>query len=183
MAKPIVLLVASVGFQPMEYEHTKAALEAAGIHVITASDTPGIALGSDHTTKATVDLTLSDIEPEDYDGIFLIGGPGALEHLNNKITIKLMHRAAKLNIPRGAICIAPRILAEAGLLKGLKATGWNEDNKLPAIFQQHEVHGELDKPIVTDGRVITATGPRAATQFGEAIVKAVLSYNNEQRKA
>lgn len=182
MSKPIVLIVASVGFQPMEYHDTKAALESADLQVITASDTAGIAVGSDHTTKVAIDFTVTDLDSTQYDGIFLIGGPGALEHLNTKATIKLMQKATKLNIPRGGICITPRILAQAGLLKDMRATGWNEDGKLPAIFAEHGVAAELDKPVVTDGRVITASGPRAAAQFGQAVIKAVLNYRAEQRE-
>lgn len=183
MAKPIVLIVAAVGFQPVEYLDTKAALEAGNLEVVTASNTEGEAVAADHTTKVNVDFKISDIDAKQYDGIFLIGGPGALEHLDNKIVVKLMHQATKLNIPRGAICISPRILAQAGLLKGMRATGWNEDHKLADIFAEHGVQLEVDKPVVTDGRVITANGPRAAQQFGQAIVKVVLAYNTEQREA
>src|SRR4029077_5623780 len=114
---------------------------------------------------------------------FLIGGPGALEHLANKTVLKLMKEATKLHIPRGAICISPRILAEDGLLQGVRATGWNEDHKLPDIFTKHGVQAELDRPVVTDGRVVTANGPRAARQFGEAIVKVILAYNAGQTKS
>jgi protease I len=182
MAKPIVLIVAAAGFQAAEYLDTKATLEAGNLAVITASDTEGEAIASDHTTKVKIDFKISDIDAKQYDGIFLIGGPGALEHLNNKTVVKLMHQATKLNIPRGAICIAPRILAQAGLLTGLRATGWNEDHKLADIFSEHNVQLEVDKPVVTDGNVITATGPRAAKQFGQAIVKTVLAYNTGQRE-
>lgn len=182
MAKPIALIVAAVGFQPVEYHDTRTALENAGLKVITVSNTQEPAIASDHTTHVTVDFRVADVDPTQYDGIFLIGGPGALEHLHNKAVIKLMEKAHALHIPYGAICISPRILAEAGLLKGIRATGWNEDHKLSTIFADHGVKAEIDKSVVTDGRVITANGPRAARQFGEAIVKVVLAYNTEQRK-
>lgn len=180
MAQPIVLIVAAVGFQPIEYQHTKEALEAGGLTVITASDGSGTAKASDGT-QIPVDFTLADINLKQYDGIFLIGGPGALEHLDNKTVIKLFQKATKRNLPRGAICISPRILAKAGILTGFHATGWSDDHKLAGIFAEHGVTAELTKPVVTDGRVVTATGPRAATQFGQAIVKVVLNYRAEQR--
>jgi protease I len=181
MAKPILLLVAATGFQPLEYHNTKQALEAGGLVVITASDGAGTATASDGT-HITVDFTIADIELSQYDGIFLIGGPGALEHLDSKEVKKLLHKAEKYNLPRGAICITPRILAQAGILKNVRATGWDEDHKLNTIFTEHGVHPELDKPVVTDGRIVTAVGPRAATPFGQAIVKVVMNYRAESRE-
>lgn len=167
--KKVVLIIASEGFQEVEYGVTKKLLENEGIEVITASNKPGGAIASDGTT-ANVDITLEKINPRDYDGIFWIGGPGALEHLDNATSYHLACEAKKHEIPYGAICIAPRILAKAYALQDKKATGWNGDNALETIFKSF---GVVYTPhnIVTDDLVVTASGPEAASQFAEGIIR------------
>ena len=73
-------------------------LEKAGIKVITASNKLGIAKASDNKSRTKVDLTIDQIDPKDYAGIFLIGGPGALENLDNPKTYKLLKEIKELNI-------------------------------------------------------------------------------------
>ena len=167
--KKVILIIASNGFQQIEYGVTKKLLENDGIKVITASNKPGGAIAADGTTTA-VDITYDAINPCDYDGIFWIGGPGALEHLDNATSYHLASQAKKHTIPYGAICIAPRILAKAYALQDKKATGWNKDNALETIFKSF---GVIYTPhdIVTDDLVVTATGPEAASQFAEGIIR------------
>lgn len=171
MNKTVVLIIASNGYQPVEYGRTKETIEKAGIAVITASDALGIAISSGDKT-AQVDMLVQKIDPEKYAGIFIIGGPGALEHLDNMSTHDVMRKAAQLSKPYGAICISPRILAKIGLLKGKKATGWDADQELSKIFGANGVT-LVPNDVVVDGTVVTAAGPVAAQKFGEAIISVV----------
>lgn len=166
--KQVLLVVASKGFQSAEYHNTKKELEAAGVNVITASDKPGQATGHDGNA-VDVDSTLDQIQPRQFDGIFLIGGGGALDHLNTPAMHKVLSEFFSLGKPYGAICISPRILAQAKVLRGRHATCWDVDGKTQALFDAHEVIF-LDKPVVDDEGVITANGPAAASDFGKAIV-------------
>jgi len=166
----IIFVIASDGFQQIEYHVPKRIVEKAGVKVITASDVDGGALAKDGST-APVDLTLDQINIRDYDGIFFIGGPGALEHLDKPRSVELVCEAKKLHIPFGAICISVRILAKAGVLKGVKATGWDDDNALRTILEGYGAIYEEDKDIVTDGLIVTARGPASAEQFGQGIVR------------
>lgn len=117
-------------------------------------------------------MLISSINPAAYAGIFLVGGPGALENLDTEDVRSMVKKFADAGKAYGAICISPRILAGAGLLKGKKATGWDEDGELADIFKAGEVT-YLKQPVVVDGNVITAVGPRVATEFAQAIVKLV----------
>jgi len=64
-----------------------------------------------------------------------------------------------------AICLAPAILAKAGILKGKKATVWEgARNKVVAGGAAYR-----EGPVVIDGKIITANGPSAAAQFGKSI--------------
>lgn len=170
--KKVLLIIAQKGFQIKEYSDTRIELEAGGIVVVTAAPVRAPAL-SHKNGEVMPDLALSEVKLADYDGVFAIGGPGALEYLDNQETARIFKEAQKLgNYPYGAICISPRILAKAGVLKGKYATGWDDDHNLGAIFEKYGVIRE-DEPVVVDGVVITANGPIAARDFGKKIVEAV----------
>ena len=166
--RTVVLIVASDGYQPVEYGQTKKVLEDGGMSVRTASDKPDMAVAGDKTTTK-VDMTINNIMVNEIDGVFWIGGPGAMDHLDNATNYTLAKKVANADKLFGAICIAPRILAQAGVLTGKKATGWNDDNELENVFKQYGVIYE-PKPVVVDGNIVTATGPSSAQAFGKAIL-------------
>lgn len=175
--KPVLLIVAQKGYQPVEYGHTRDVIERGGYTVKVASNQLGTAEAhpsKNHTHYATahVDVTLDNVKPEDYAGIFIVGGPGAMEYLDNQTIYAIMQKTADLKSPIGAICISPRILAHAGILKDKKATGWDGDGKVDAVFQKWGAV-RVAQPVVTDGNIITADGPVAALPFGKAIVAAL----------
>lgn len=167
MSKKILFVIASEGFQPVEYGDAKKVLEAAGHQVITVSDKTGIAVAKDGSTTI-VDLLIKEVELLNYDGLFFIGGPGALEHLDNENSYKLLREWQKTGKPYGAICISPRILAKAGVLKNKKATGWDNDGELAGILSAHGAE-YVRESVVVDGNVVTANGPSAAREWGEKI--------------
>jgi len=170
MPKKILLFIAGEGYQPMEYSHTKEELEAAGFEVITGSNQAGEAISQDGVSGAKVDVTIDDIKIEDYDGLYVIGGPGALGNLDNEKTYDLLKNWQLIGKPYGSICISTRILAKAGVLQGIQATGWNGDGELPAILVENGAeYAETD--VITDGNITTASGPPVAHDFGREIVK------------
>lgn len=170
MKKNVVLLIAHEGYQQIEYGLPREILASTtNINVITASDEAGTAIAKD-SSSSTVDMTVEQIKPTEIDGLFLIGGPGALDCLNTPQVHTLLQQMMALEKPYGAICISSRILAQAGVLGKKKATGWNGDNKLEGIFKKHGVT-YVHQPVVIDGKVVTAEGPDAAQSFAQAIVK------------
>ncbi|KKU77416.1 MAG: Intracellular protease, PfpI family [Parcubacteria group bacterium GW2011_GWA2_47_7] len=88
----ILLLVANEGFQTLEYDNPKHTLTEAGHIVITASRDGGTAISTDNE-KIETDLKLSDVITSDYDGVFVIGGPGSIEYLNNNETARIIGEA------------------------------------------------------------------------------------------
>ncbi|MFH1947206.1 MAG: DJ-1/PfpI family protein [Candidatus Magasanikbacteria bacterium] len=167
--KKILLLIASEGYQPLEYGEPKRILESAGHKVFTVSDKSSMALAAYDGSSTNVDLTLDEISVDSGDALFLIGGPGALDHLDNEKTYNLLQAWEKTGKPYGAICVSPRILAHAGVLKSKKATGWNGDNELAGIFMEAGVD-YIRESVVVDCNVITGSGPEVAEEFGRAII-------------
>src|SRR5438045_1501341 len=135
----VLLIIASQGFEPTEYHDTKKVIAAAGFPVITASDKAGNAIGKDGS-KVLLEISIDHIDTHNYAGIFFIGGPGALEHLDNATSYKIAQEAFAQNKPIGAICISTRILAKSGILHDRYATGWNEDSELNKIYADNNVH-------------------------------------------
>lgn len=171
----ILLIVAHKGYQPIEYNEPKKILEDAGFTVITASDKAGTATDSEGGTTQ-VDLTLPHVKVTDYAGIFFIGGPGALEHLDNKASYRIIKESTQKYLPLGAICLSTRILAKANALTRKRATGWNGDKELEKIYAMYDVV-YLPEPVVVADSLITAEGPAAAKTFGQEIISIV--HNNK----
>jgi deglycase len=168
--KTVGLVIAHEGFQETEYSVTKEIIESSNIvKVITISDMAGTATSKNNVVTIPVDLTLDQIDTTHIDGLFFIGGPGALLWLDNEKSHALLEQMYLLKKPYGAICIAPRILAKAGVLKDKLATGWDEDHKLEDIFKEYKVK-LVQKSVVADGNVLTANGPDSAMEFGREIL-------------
>ena len=67
-----------------------------------------------------------------------------------------------------AICIAPSILVNAGILNGRRATAFpSERDNINAVGTF------TGKPVEVDGKIITANGPEAAAEFGKKIADAI----------
>lgn len=172
MSKKIALIIAHEGYHPIEYGVPKKMLEDAGYTVVTVSDKSGTAHAKDGSTTK-VDIALDAFDPLFYDGIIFIGGPGALEHLDNDLSYRVIQRAVMAEKVIGGICSASRILAKAGALVAKTATGWNGDKALQEIFDKHAVIYDDEVGVVTDGRVITAEGPTHAQEFAHSIMEVV----------
>ncbi len=168
--KKVLLIIAQNGFNLKEYGAPKEILEKGGIKVVTASNREEVAISSITDTEVEVDISIDKVNVSEYSGIFLIGGPGAVKYLNNSIVYNIIREASIVCEVFGAICISPRILAKSGMLTGKKVTGWDDDNELENILKQAGAI-YLKKPVVQDGKIITAWGPDAAEEFGQIILK------------
>ncbi len=162
----VLFVVAQNGFRDEEYLKPKAILEKAGYKVVTGSKNLGVAQGRFGTT-AKVDVAISQVEVDDYAGIVFIGGPGAADYFGDPVALNLARKAYQKGKVVGAICIAPGILARAGILSGKKATVF------PSELDVLKKRGALcqNVPVVVDGKIVTANGPDAADEFGKALVK------------
>jgi protease I len=165
----ILIVIAPDKFRDEEYTVPAAALQKAGIGFDVASKMRGTCTGM-LGTKVNATLSFEEAEPKSYDGILIVGGAGAQLHLwDDKLLgemVKYFHADAKVV---GAICLAPVILARAGILKGKKATYFNS----PVSFREMRAGGAVlvDKPVVADSRIVTANGPAAAAEFADTFIR------------
>ncbi len=177
MGKKVALVIASNGFQEHEYQETRKVLENAGYVITVVSDKQGMAIGNEGL-QISVDTDIAHMHPIEYLGVYIIGGPGAITSLDNPIMHKILNEVFAIDIPYGAICLAPRILAQAQVLRNKQATGWDGDGQLKDIFQKNQVT-LVQKAVVVDGNVVTANGPSAAQDFGLAIVETLSEKMNK----
>lgn len=162
--KNALIIIASEGFQDVELKGVRDALLAAGFTVTLGSTGVGPCAGKFGSEEIS-QIALPDVEITDYDRIVFIGGPGARELWDDGDAIDIATDTVEAGKPLGAICIAPGILARAGVLKGKKATIWNADGK-----QEEVLTGAgatfTNEPVTRDGLIVTGNGPEAAPEFG-----------------
>lgn len=166
--KKVVMVVAPQQFRDEELLMPKKILEENGAQVVVACKGVKEALGM-MEAKVAVDLDIGEIKVEDFNGIVFIGGNGARIYFNDLLALNIAKKAANHGKIIGAICIAPSILANAGILTGVRCTTFpTEKNNL-------KKHGAavLNNSVVKDGKIITANGPEAAMAFGQKLVEAL----------
>jgi protease I len=164
----ILIAIAPEKFRDEELAEPVAALQRAGVAFDIASTRKGTCTGM-LGTRTTATLSFEEVGPEQYDGLIIIGGSGSQVHLwNDEVLVHLVKFFQKSGKVIAAICLAPVVLAHAGVLKGKKATYFES----PASdFEMKKGGAVIEKAqVITDGRVITANGPLAAKEFGEAVV-------------
>lgn len=152
-------------FRDVELLEPKRILEAASVEVEIASKTIGEITGADGASVQATRLAM-DLNPADYAGVAFVGGPGMAECLQDAdfiITAKKFFEEEKIT---AAICVAPAILANAGILSTKTATAW------PGVKGDLIRGGAVwsDDSVVVDGQTVTANGPGSATKFGKKLL-------------
>lgn len=164
----VVVVLPNKDFRDQEFADTTRLLHEYSIGFKIAALTPGECFGVEGTEVAT-DISLDEIDPNEFTGIIFIGGPGVETSLHDE---KLQNLAKTFNSGGkivAAICWAVSILANAGVLNGKKATAWSgakEDLEKGGA----QYTGEL---VTVHQNIITANGPDAAEMFGEKIAQAI----------
>lgn len=165
MARVLVPLAA--GCEELEAVTLIDLLRRAGIEVVSAGLQPGIVKAS-RGVQLVPDTLLDAVLHEDFDMIALPGGMPGAQHLKEDPRIlALLKRMAQQGRYTAAICAAPTVLAEAGLLAGRRATSY------PGFLDRIEVPGMAyqQDAVVRDGNILTSRGPGTAMDFALALIE------------
>ncbi len=168
MKRKVLMVIAPDEFRDEEYREPRRILEAKGCEVTVASTHTRQAKGMLGLT-VTPDITLDRAKGSDYDAVIFVGGHGAQAYYDDPVAHGLATETARRGRLLGAICVAPTILANAGLLRGKLATVWPSQSK--ALISSGARY--TAEPVERDGTIITADGPTSAVRFGEEIARAL----------
>jgi len=161
--KTRVLCLMVGGFEEIELVTPVDLLRRAGVEVVIASVHGGPATGRSGIVMLP-DVSLADAGGAgEFDALLIPGGPGVGDLRRDGRAARLageFHAAGKLV---AAICAAPLVLQDAGLLAGRKFTAH--------ASVRHELSGYDDGRVVEDGLLVTSRGAGTALEFGLALVR------------
>ncbi|MBZ0092502.1 MAG: DJ-1/PfpI family protein [Sulfuricellaceae bacterium] len=163
MAKVLVPL--AQGCEELEAVTIIDLLRRAGIEVVAAG-LDGQAVKASRGVVLVPDCSFDEALRQDYDMVVLPGGMPGMTHLKSDPRILMLLRAmAGEGKYTAAICAAPAVLAEAGLLEGKSATCF------PG-FLDGRAGVKLDgADVVIDGKVMTSRGPGTAMDFALQLIE------------
>ena len=165
IGKRVVMVVAPKDFRDEEFFTPRKFFEEAGANVVVASQIKGEPLKGMLGGAVKASLAISEIKVDELDALVLVGGSGAQVYWKDEELHKVLKEAYEAGKVVAAICISPVTLANAGLLKGKEATVWaTEREKLTACGAKFR-----DADVIVSGRIVTASGPDAASKFAEAV--------------
>jgi len=161
-----ILILLAPGFEEIEAVTVIDILRRSGIEVVTASiGRENLVEGSHKITLAT-DRNLDQIESEDFDGVFIPGGQPGTNNLKDDPRVleilQVFYQKQKWIL---AICAAPLVLKEAGILKGRKHTSYPAEKKAFEPENYEEVN------VVRDKNIITSRGVGTALDFALTLVE------------
>lgn len=158
------------GFEEIEALATLDILRRCGLEVTTIGCYGTRTVTGAHNIPVMTDAVFRASLLAESDALILPGGmPGALNLLNHEGLRKALYTHNEQGTLIAAICAAPMVLGQHGLLKGRKATCYpGFENKLEGADVQNCY-------VVEDGNIITGQGPAAAVEFAFAIAARFVS--------
>ena len=174
---PKVLVPLAQGCEELEAVTIIDLLRRANITVITAGlDTKPVI--ASRGVVLIPDTTLDTALNQEFDMVVLPGGLPGSDHLNSDLRIQtLLKKMQQQNKYTAAICAAPKVLANAGLLDGKFVTGY------PGALEISPTINFIDKPVVRDGLVITSRGPGTAMDFALELIKILVGQEIHDKVA
>jgi 4-methyl-5(b-hydroxyethyl)-thiazole monophosphate biosynthesis len=167
MKKAYIFLAS--GFEEIEAVGTVDYLRRGGLTTVMISMTESLTVTGSHGISVLSDELFGGTY-EDGDVLILPGGQPGVDNLNSHVGLReLLIRWNEGGRLIAAICAAPMILGDLGMLKGKRATCYfGCESRLTGATIVHEI------PSLIDGNIITGEGPGMVFEFGWEIVNALL---------
>lgn len=155
----------ATGFEEVEALIPLDVLKRGGVDCTLVSVEQSREVTSSHGVRITADMTISEANLDDADMLLLPGGmPGSVNLGQNAAVRAAIDRQNKAGELIGAICAAPMVLGEMGLLQGKKATCY------PG-FEEHLLGADYTAGLVEQsGNIVTGRGPAAAFPYAYHIL-------------
>ena len=173
---PTVLTLLAPGFEEIEAIAPIDLLRRAGAEVIVAALEEGIHVTGRCGITVHADTSLTAVAGKAFDLVFLPGGPGTK---NLRADPRVRELVVNQNAKQGwlaAICAAPTVLNDAGVLQGRRYTAhFSVASELPNLLG--------DERVVVDGHILTSRGAGTAVEFGLMLVEKLFSPEKSREVA
>ena len=166
-----IAVLATDMFEQVELVKPRTALEDAGAETELVSLEEGEIQGFNHYDKADtfpVDKAVADVSADDYDALLLPGGVGNPDTLRmDEDAVAFVRSFVDGGKPVAAICHAPWMLVEAGVVRGRTLTSF------PSIKTDVKNAGGnwVDQEVVLDGSVVTSRSPADIPAFNQRMLE------------
>ena len=162
----VLMIIAPEQFSEKELFTIKAELEKAGHKTVIASISTGLCSGSQQSNIAATQ-SLAEVQTTDYDAVVFVGGRGSEIYFTNAEAFRIAAGMSDAHKITAAICLAPAILANAGVLENRRATvAKTEVKTLKSMKAKYTCPG-----VTVDGNIITGSGP----DYSKRLVKEIIA--------
>ncbi len=177
MAIPNVLVPLVEGFEEIEAVSVIDVLRRGLVEVVTAAVGDARTVMGAHGLSVTADALFDEVAGETFDAIVLPGGPGTEALRASPAVIDRLRRQREEGRLICAICAAPLVLVDAGVL---------EPRQQVTCYPTCSI--DLDRPcanvpVVADGSVITGQAPGSALLFALVVLQALVGEKAAQKVA
>ena len=168
-----VAIVAADMVERVELMEPRKALEKAGATTELISLKPGAIKAFDHFDPAEdipVDRAVEEADASDYDALMIPGGVGNPDQLRgDENMVAFVRDFFEQGKPVAAICHAPWLLIEAGVVRGRKVTSW------PTLQTDLRNAGAnwVDQEVVVDAGLVTSRKPDDIPAFNKKMIEEV----------
>ena len=168
--RKVAFLVANEGVEQVELTEPWDAVTSAGATAELVAPEPGEVRGFDGLEPADtfeVDRVVAGARAADYDGMIMPGGVASPDALRlNRVAVAFVRSFFEARKPVAAICHAPWMLIEAGVVKGRSLTSW------PSLETDITNAGGrwVDQAVHIDGGLLTSRRPADLEQFCARVV-------------
>jgi protein deglycase len=157
-----VLCILENGVEEIEAVTPVDLLRRAGLEVVMATVSSEEVIGRSGI-GLRADAKLADLDLAEFDLLILPGGPAVTELRKNAGVLKVIRSFDEAGKIIAAICAAPLLLEDAGILNGRAFT---------AHFSNHqELPNSTSERVMIDGNLITSRGAGTALEFGLVLVE------------
>ena len=168
-----VAILTDHGFEEIELTSPKKALEEAGAIVDIVSMQKDIVKGWDHdhwSIELPVNVSLEEASPEDYDALMIPGGVINPDQMRrHESYINFVRHFLETGKPVAAICHAPQLLIETGMLHNRNITSF------PSIKTDLINAGAIweDKEVIVDNGLVTSRNPSDLPAFNKKMIEEI----------
>jgi protease I len=138
--------------------------------------------GFDHFDPAneiTVDKTVEEVSPDDYDALLIPGGVGNPDQLRgDENAVAFVRAFAQAKKPMAVICHGPWMLVESGVVRGRRVTSW------PTLQTDIRNAGGnwVDEEVVADAGIVTSRKPDDIPAFNRKMIEEFCEGVHAQRR-